>query len=63
MNVLLLDAHSSATIEGAGTLYREGMVYVGGAGRIVHTPASVEQVEELMDELLAFERDADIFIR
>ena len=31
-----------------GTLYRDGMVYIGSSSRIVHTPAFPEQIPELM---------------
>ena len=33
-----------------GTLYRDGMVYIGSGTRIVHTPARAEQLPELMDQ-------------
>lgn len=30
-----------------GILYRDGMVYIGNASRIIHTPAPSEQIPEL----------------
>ena len=37
-----------------GKRYRDGMVYIGSIGRIVHTPAAPERIPELMDNLFAF---------
>ena len=37
-----------------GKRYRDGMVYIGSIGRIVHTPAAPERIPELMDKLFAF---------
>ncbi len=33
-----------------GSLYRSGMVYVGNADRIIHTPAEAEQLPDLMEQ-------------
>ncbi len=41
-----------------GTLYRDGMVYIGSSSRIIHTPASPEQIPELMERWFAF-REAE----
>lgn len=47
-----------------GTLYRDGMVYIGNAGRVIHTPAAAEQLPELMEQWFAFREDsADLLIR
>lgn len=37
-----------------GTLYRDGMVFIGNSGNIVHTPAAPEQLPELMDRWFAY---------
>lgn len=43
-----------------GTLYRDGMVYIGSHNRIVHVPAAPEQLPERMDALFSFrETEAD----
>ena len=41
-----------------GTQYRDGMVYIGSASRIIHTPAEPEMLPELMEKWLAY-RQAD----
>lgn len=41
----------------AGTLYRDGMVYVGNELKTEHKPARVEDIPRLMKTLYAFERD------
>jgi len=41
-----------------GTMYRDGMVYIGSSNRIIHTPASPEQIPELMERWFAF-REAE----
>lgn len=41
-----------------GILYRDGMVYIGNASRIIHTPAPSEQIPELMSHWFAF-REAE----
>lgn len=48
-----------------GTLYRDGMVYIGSGTRIVHTPARAEQLPELMDQWFSFreEETGDLLIR
>ena len=48
-----------------GTLYRDGMVYIGSGTRIVHTPARAEQLPELMDQWFYFreEETGDLLIR
>lgn len=38
----------------SGQLYRDGMVYVGSNTDIVHTPASPEKIEGMMQELFRF---------
>ena len=42
----------------AGSLYRDGMVYVGSADRIIHAPAQVHQLPELMDDWFKFRQSA-----
>lgn len=37
-----------------GDEYRDGMVYIGSVGRVVHTPAAPEMIPALMDQLFAF---------
>ena len=48
-----------------GTLYRDGMVYIGSGTRIVHTPARAEQLPELMDQWFSFREEeiGDLLIR
>ena len=48
-----------------GTKYRDGMVYIGIAGRIVHVPAQVEVLPELMDKWFEFREgeSEDVLIR
>lgn len=48
-----------------GDKYRNGMVYIGSDDRIIHTPASPEQIPELMAKLFAYcQTDtADLLIR
>lgn len=47
-----------------GTLYRDGMVFIGHAGKIVHTPAAAELLPELMDNWFGFcEEQTDLLIR
>ena len=41
-----------------GTLYRDGMVYIGSASRIVHVPAQPERLPELMSQWFTY-RDAE----
>lgn len=38
----------------AGTLYRDGMVFIGSNTKIIHVPAEPEQIEELMNQLFWF---------
>lgn len=46
-----------------GTLYRDGMVYVGSANRVIHVPAKPEQLPERMDALFSFrERQEDCLL-
>ncbi|MEF2836202.1 MAG: Fic family protein [Oscillospiraceae bacterium] len=45
--------------EHMGEQYRDGMVYIGSASRIVHTPAEPEQLSEFMDQWFAF-RESEI---
>lgn len=42
----------------AGTMYRDGMVYVGSADRIIHTPAQANQLPQLMDDWFKFRQAA-----
>lgn len=37
-----------------GTLYRDGMVYIGSASNIVHTPAQPDVLPELMEKWFAY---------
>lgn len=37
-----------------GTKYRDGMVYIGSVGRVIHTPAAPEMLPELMKSWFAF---------
>lgn len=37
-----------------GTLYRDGMVYIGNSSRIIHTPAAPENLPEMMEKWFAF---------
>ena len=47
-----------------GKLYRDGMVYIGNSTKIIHTPASPEQLPGLMDQWFAFREDSsDLLIR
>lgn len=48
-----------------GELYRDGRVYIGSMGRIIHVPAAPEQIEALMNELFAFRENQgdDLLIR
>ena len=47
-----------------GTLYRDGMVYIGSGDRVIHTPANAEQLPELMAQWFAFrESQEDLLIR
>lgn len=48
-----------------GTLYRDGMVYIGTSSRIIHTPAAPEQLAELMEKWFAFQENTilDLLIR
>lgn len=41
-----------------GTQYRDGMVYIGSASRIIHTPAKPEMLPELMEKWFTY-RQAD----
>lgn len=38
-----------------GSLYRDGMVYIGSHNRIIHVPAAPEQLPERMDALFSFQ--------
>lgn len=52
-------------VEQMGKLYRNGMVYIGSASRIVHTPAEAERLPELMERYFVFCRgeDPELLIR
>lgn len=41
-------------VEQKGKLYRDGMVYIGSASRIVHIPAAAEQLPQLMEHYFTF---------
>lgn len=45
--------------EKRGTLYRDGMVYVGSGDRIVHVPAQSDQLPERMTQWFAYRETAD----
>lgn len=45
--------------EKCGTLYRDGMVYVGSGDRIVHVPAQSDQLPERMTQWFAYRETAD----
>lgn len=40
--------------EQKGKLYRDGMVYIGNARRIIHIPAGVEQLPQMMEHYFEF---------
>ena len=40
--------------EHQGKLYRDGMVYVGSLDRVIHTPATPQQLPDLMEKWFAF---------
>lgn len=44
----------------AGTLYRDGMVYVGDETKTEHRPAEVEDIPKLMENLFSFERSFEL---
>ncbi|MCR5625198.1 MAG: Fic family protein [Lachnospiraceae bacterium] len=44
----------------AGTFYRNGMVYVGNANQVIHTPAKVSDIQKMMDSLFAFVNDTKL---
>lgn len=44
----------------AGTLYRDGMVYVGNTRNVIHTPAKPEQIQPMMDSGFAFLQDSTL---
>ena len=48
-----------------GDVYRDGMVYIGSVGRVIHTPAAPEMIPALMDQLFAFWKATteDVMIR
>lgn len=46
--------------EHAGTMYREGMVYIGNERETVHEPAQVKDIPRLMKGLFAFEKECDL---
>ena len=41
----------------AGTLYRDGMVYIGNEIKTEHKPAKAEEIPQFMKKLYAFDRD------
>lgn len=48
-----------------GTQYRDGMVYIGSASRIIHTPAAPEMLPELMEKWFEYRQanTADILLQ
>lgn len=44
----------------AGVLYRDGMVVIGDAERVVHTPAESSRIPELMGRLFAFAKESTL---
>lgn len=46
----------------AGTMYRDGMVYVGSADRVIHAPADSSQLPQLMDDWFAFRQDRSLML-
>ena len=47
-----------------GEMYRNGMVYIGNASRIIHIPAKPEQLPALMEQLFAYrEASEDLLLR
>lgn len=44
----------------AGELYRDGMVYVGSATEIIHTPAQAKDIEKYMNNMFSFLENSDI---
>ncbi len=48
-----------------GTLYRNGMVHVGNAVKLIHTPASPETIPSLMEQLFTFLQSdsSDVLLR
>lgn len=44
----------------AGTIYRDGMVYIGSNTRIVHVPAEPEKIGELMKQLFLFSESVEL---
>lgn len=44
----------------AGTLYRNGMVFIGSESKIIHVPAKVEHLEALMGQLFAFLKEFEM---
>ena len=48
-----------------GTKYRDGMVYIGSADRIIHVPAQAELLPELMDKWFEYREgeSGDVLIR
>lgn len=44
----------------AGTIYRDGMVYIGSNTKIIHIPAEPEKIGELMKQLFSFSESVDL---
>ena len=44
----------------AGTLYRNGMVFIGNENRNIHTPAKVDQLPDLMNALFDFDQNCTL---
>lgn len=49
----------------AGTLFRDGMVYVGDMTRVIHTPAKPDEIADMMEGLFEVSRtfDCDIWLK
>lgn len=46
----------------AGTEYRDGMVYIGNAARIIHTPAKPERIKDMIDSMYDFLNTSELDI-
>lgn len=44
----------------AGTLYRDGMVFIGSESEIIHVPAATDQILSMMEKLFAFLNDSTL---
>ena len=46
----------------AGTEYRDGMVYIGNAARVIHTPAKPECIKDMIDSMYDFLHTSELDI-